>query len=71
MDFKVKRPKNEYFYNLEIGTFFLYGGDIYFKTEERGSMNCVCLNSKTLESIEENTHVSPLVLNGEFSLVLE
>ena len=34
MDFKVKRPKMEYFGELENGTFFLYNDEIYFKEKE-------------------------------------
>ena len=74
MDFKVKRPKIEYFGELENGTFFLYNDEIYFKTcLEPGldNTNAVRLTRGIRCIFNDDEIVYPLTLDGEFSLILE
>ena len=74
MDFKVKRPKIEYFGELENGTFFLYGDELYFKTcLEAGldSTNAVRLTRGIRCIFGGDELVYPLTLNGDFSVILE
>ena len=74
MDFKVKRPKIEYFGELENGTFFLYNDEIYFKARlEIGfdNTNAVRLTQGGKRIFNDDEIVYPLTLDGEFSLILE
>ena len=74
MDFKVKRPKMEYFGELENGTFFLYNDEIYFKTcLEAGldNTNAVRLTRGIRCIFKDDEIVYPLTLDGEFFLILE
>lgn len=74
MDFKVKRPKMEYFGELENGTFFLYNDELYFKTcLEPGldNTNAVRLTRGIRCIFNDDEAVYPLVLNGDFSIILE
>lgn len=74
MDFKVKRPKTEYFGELENGTFFLYDDELYFKTcLEPGldNTNAVRLTRGIRCIFGGDELVYPLTLDGDFSLILE
>ena len=74
MDFKVKRPKIEYFGELENGTFFLYSDELYFKTcLEAGldNTNAVRLPRGIRCIFNDDEIVYPLTLDGEFSVILE
>ena len=74
MDFKVKRPKTEYFGELENGTFFLYNDEIYFKTcleEGLDNTNAVRFTRGIRCIFNDVEIVYPLTLDGEFSLILE
>lgn len=74
MDFKVKLPKTEYFGELENGTFFLYDGELYFKTcleEGLDNTNAVRLARGVRCIFVDTEIVYPLTLNGDFSVILE
>lgn len=74
MDFKVKRPKTEYFGELEDGTFFLYNNELYFKTcleEGLDNTNAVRLTRGVRCIFVDAEIVYPLTLNGDFSIILE
>lgn len=74
MDFKVKRPKAEYFGELEDGTFFLSNNEVYFKARlEIGfdNTNAVRLTQGTKRIFDDDEIVYPLTLNGDFSVILE
>ena len=74
MDFKVKRPKMEYFEKLGNGTFFLYNDELYFKTcLEAGldNTNAVRLARGIRCIFGGDELVYPLTLNGDFSVILE
>lgn len=74
MDFKVKRPKMEYFGELENGTFFLYSDELYFKTcLEPGldNTNAARLTRGIRCIFNDDEVVYPLTLDGDFSVILE
>lgn len=74
MDFKVKRPKTEYFGELENGTFLLYNNELYFKTCPEASLdntNAVRLTRGIRCIFSGHELVYPLTLNGDFSVILE
>lgn len=74
MDFKVKLPKTEYFGELEDGTFFLFNNEIYLKAcLDIGfdNTNAVRLTQGTKRIFVDAEIVYPLVLNGDFSMILE
>lgn len=74
MDFKIRRPKTEYFGELEDGTFFLYDNELYFKTRieaDLDSTNAVRLTRGVRCIFVDTEIVYPLVLNGDFSIILE
>lgn len=74
MDFKVKRPKAEYFGELEDGTFFLSNNEVYFKARlEIGfdNTNAVRLTQGGKRIFDDDEIVYPLILNGDFSVILE
>ena len=74
MDFKVKRPKAECFGKLEDGTFFLYKDEVYFKARlEIGfdNTNAVRLTQGGKRIFDDDEIVYPLILDGDFSLILE
>lgn len=74
MDFKVKRPKTEYFGELENGTFFLYDNELYFKTcleEGLDNTNAVRLTRRVRCVFDDDEVVYPLALNGNFSVILD
>lgn len=74
MDFKVKRPKTEYFGELEDGTFFLFNNEVYFKAcleADHDNTNAVRLTQGTKRIFVDAEIVYPLTLNGDFSVILE
>lgn len=74
MDFKVKRPKTKCFGELEDGTFFLSNNEVYFKAcLEIGfdNTNAVRLTQGTKRIFDDDEIIYPLVLNGDFSVILE
>lgn len=74
MDFKVKRPKMEFFGELENGTFFLCDNELYFKTcleEGLDNTNAVKLTQGVRCIFDGDEVVFPLTLNGDFSVILD
>lgn len=74
MDFKIRRPKWEFFGELEDGTFFLSGDELYFKTcLEVGldNTNAVRLTRGVRCVFNDEEEVYPLTLNGDFSVILD
>lgn len=74
MDFKIHRPKVEYFGELEDGTFFLSNDELYFKTcLEVGldDTNAVRLTRGVRCVFNDDEVVYPLALNGDFSVILD
>lgn len=74
MDFKIRRPKWEYFGELENGTFFLSNNELFFKTcleEGLDNTNAVILTRGARCVFEDDEVVYPLTLNGDFSVILD